>query len=222
LGVGWGRRIERMDTDHHMGGTMDHDEAADPARREGRRDFLTKGGALALGATAATAGAVGFGATAAGAAPLAPLYLPVTPERVYDSRDPGAGGLLNSGFVRTLTPDTPPPDTLLAFNLNVTIVDTVGTGFISVFPGGETWPGNSTVNWFGPNFILANTAFTGWPADGSIQILCGGGGATDFVLDVTAILQVTDLATVTSVSALREHTASVGLSTSYSAVDARA
>ncbi len=183
----------------------DYDTAG--SSRLDRRDLLLKGGAMAAVATAAGA-MVATGATPAGAAPLAPVLLPFGPERIYDSRS--GGGRLPSGYQDTLTSSSPATDK--AFLLNVTIVDTVGSGYLSVFSADISWPGSSTINWYGAGQINANNAYTAIrQSDQGIKIYAGGGGSTNYVLDLIGTLTLVDLATVSSFTAAAPGVAATGL-----------
>ena len=56
-----------------------------------------------------------------------------------------------------------------------------------MFSADISWPGNSSINWFGPNQLLANNVYTAFrPSDAGVTLICGGGGTTDFVLDLSA------------------------------------
>ncbi len=79
------------------------------------------------------------------------------------------------------------PTTATAVLTNLTIVDTIGEGFLAMFSAGVTWPGNSSINWFGSSQILANNATSAFQVSGSaanVAVLCGGVGSTDFLVDV--------------------------------------
>ena len=85
--------------------------------------------------------------------------------------------------------------------LNLTIVDTVGSGFVSVFSADISWPGSSTLNWYGAGQINANNAYTAIrQSDQGIKVYAGGGGSTNFVLDLVGRLTLVDLATISSLS----------------------
>jgi hypothetical protein len=155
----------------------------------GRRSVLMGGGAAIVG-TAAAVGASMISATPAAAEPIVPIYYPIGPERVYDSRTIGDNIIRNE--TRTLFAGEIDPSFYWALNFNLTIVGTVGSsGWLSLFPGDIAWPGSSTINWTGTGQTLANNAFA-WTAvsDGSIKVRCGGntGASTHFILDVTAAL----------------------------------
>lgn len=158
-----------------------------------RRQILRLGTGMAA---AATAGVLAAGAgQAAGADPiLAPLYLPAPPMRVYDSRE--AGGRIVSGRTRTIVPlVTVAP--ILAWGFNVTVTDTVGAGFLSVFPGNRAWTGSSSINWWASGQTIANNALTPCTeTDHAIRVYCGGGNSTQFVLDLVAAILMADLTTM--------------------------
>src|SRR5262245_63883558 len=79
----------------------------------------------------------------------------------------------------------PRPQTARAITYNLTVADTVTVGFLSLFPFGAAFPGNSSINWFPTNEIDANGGVVALGGDRQISVLCGGGGSTDFILDVT-------------------------------------
>ncbi len=135
----------------------------------------------------------------ASAEPLAPALLPVGPIRIYDSRE--ESGRLGSGATRTLVAEEPTED--FAYLMNITVTDTFAGGFLSVFSAEIPWPGTSTLNWTQSGQTIANTAYTFIrQADQGISIHVGGGGSTQFVIDVTGVLTTIDLGTPTSSTAL--------------------
>lgn len=158
------------------------------------RRALLRGGSVAVAAAAATVGTSVMTAGPASAAPLAPIYIPVGPIRVYDSRT--GGGRISRNQTRNVLAGFADPEDL-AFCLNVTITQTVGaSGFLSIFPGDETWGGASSINWDRPGQTVANNAYT-WVGvdDGSINVRCGAstGGSTHFILDLIAVTFIADL-----------------------------
>jgi hypothetical protein len=157
-----------------------------------RREFLRLGTGMAAAATAGVVAAAAGAQPAAAADPfLAPVYVPVVPQRVYDSRV--THGRIVSGRTRTIVPlVTGQP--VEAWCCNVTVTDTAGAGFLAMFPGAAAWPGNSTVNWWAPGQTIANTAYTpGAELTNSIRIYCGGGNSTHFVLDLIGALIMIDI-----------------------------
>jgi hypothetical protein len=167
-----------------------NDEETDGRFVTSRRHLLTKAGAAAV----AAAGGTALLADPASGADLQVVYLPFGPERVYDSRL--AGGRLSANQERTLGGAAFPDE--FAHMYNLTITDTRGAGgFLSLFPGDISWPGSSSINWFGPGQTLANNAYS-WLSDDdqqSVRVRAGGptGSSTHFVLDLAAILVVIDL-----------------------------
>ncbi len=168
-----------------------------------RRQMLAMGGAAAV----AAAGATVIGSSAAGADPLAPLLLPTTPFRLYDSRQ--AGGRISGGQLDVLTTANPAED--LAFLLNVTVVGTAGTGWLNIFSADDTTTQSSTINWFAANQTMVNTAYT-WirQSDQGIKVSCGGAGSTQYILDLTGVLTMVDLAIFATPTGARSTTAARG------------
>ena len=152
----------------------------------GRRTFLQRTGLVAGGAA--------IGTVAAGALPAAAqvtaqaidfVYTPVGPVRSYDSRT--SSGPLGPGqeiaLLTGLHEEDPPP---LAITVNVTVTQTLGSGYLAVFPGDRAWPGTSSVNWFGPNQDISNNAFVFVPPEDGAIVVRGGGSAgvrAQFVVD---------------------------------------
>lgn len=76
------------------------------------------------------------------------------------------------------------PDKATGIAYNLTITDTVGSGFLAVAPGSAAAaPEVSTINWFAPGTTIANATQTGI-ANGQVKVFAGGGGSTQFLLDV--------------------------------------
>lgn len=126
----------------------------------------------------------------------------ITPSRVYDSRSaaPTPGALvagstrdigiasarsLDSGAV-TVADLVPAGATAIA--CNVTVVNTVLAGFLTLNPGGNATVSAATVNWSAPGQILNNGVIVAInPATRQVTAIAGGspGAQTDFVIDVT-------------------------------------
>ena len=58
------------------------------------------------------------------------------------------------------------------------------SGFLSVNPGTSATVTSSAINWFADDLILANASVVGIDANRQITVIAGGGGATDFAVDV--------------------------------------
>lgn len=123
---------------------------------------------------------------------MVPIYAPVGPYRVYDSRK--QEGPINSGETRTLVSE--PAGAVWAECFNLTVTGTGWPGWLSVFSADISWPGSSSINWFEENLTLANNAYTEIrESDSGISIRCGGYAAsTHFVLDLVAALVFVDVA----------------------------
>jgi hypothetical protein len=135
------------------------------------------------------------GTTTAGA------FHAISPRRVYDSRaaapSPGAlaGGAnrlvsvadgrdLATGAVTTA--DVVPAGAS-AITCNVTVVDTVGAGFLTVNPGGETVVQSAAINWSATGQVLNNGIVARLDTQRRLTIIAGGGAgaSTNVVIDVT-------------------------------------
>jgi hypothetical protein len=113
------------------------------------------------------------------------VFVPVSPsKRVLDTRL--TGGKLNPNEERIITLDGVPSFAHGAV-INLTVTETEGAGFVAVFPAGSAWPGNSSVNWSGPDENVANAVLTATDATGRITIR-GGVNRTQVVIDVVGYL----------------------------------
>ncbi len=132
---------------------------------------------------------------------VAGALVPITPARVYDSRQAlPSPGKLTTGATRTVsvkdgrattggavTIANLVPAGARAVTANVTVVGTVGTGYLTVNPGGTIAVTASTINWFGTNQVLANGVLLTLNASREVTVICGGaaGVETHFFIDVT-------------------------------------
>jgi hypothetical protein len=103
--------------------------------------------------------------------------------RVLDTR--ATGGKLAPGEERTVALGLPAG--ARAGVINLTVTETEAAGFVAVFPAGTPYPGNSSINWFGPNQNLANGVIASVDATGRITIR-GGVNKTHVVVDVQGYL----------------------------------
>ncbi len=125
----------------------------------------------------------------------------LTPGRVYDSRQllPSSGALA-SGSGRTVSVADRRnaalttgavveanfvPAGATAVAANVTITNTVSSGYLVCNPGGITTVGASTINWSSSNLNLANGVILTLDAARQLTVVAGGGGSTDFIIDIT-------------------------------------
>ena len=75
-------------------------------------------------------------------------FVPVTPQRMYDSRATGKKYGAGSSFSLALPAGV--PSDAIAMAVNVTITESAGPGFITEFPAGGTRPTSSILNVDGP------------------------------------------------------------------------
>ena len=119
-------------------------------------------------------------------------YTPIAPKRVYDSRagNPPLGvtkGPLSNGtrVVNLLNgvvlPAGVKPKGLL---VNLAVVNTSASGFLSLYENGKPDPQTSSINWFVANEIVANTTYTAVDATGNAVAKVPANASTDFFIDV--------------------------------------
>ena len=118
----------------------------------------------------------------------------IVPHRVYDSR--WGDGPLASGSNRVVpvkdgraltgevdvTDMIPTGATAVAYNITVT--DTAGSGFLSITPGTETTYAAAAVNWWTSGISIGNASVVPVDANREVRVFAGGGGSTQFVLDL--------------------------------------
>jgi hypothetical protein len=133
--------------------------------------------------------------------PAVSTFHATTPTRVYDSREPlPLQGTLAAGQNRTIsvadgravaggavTVANLVPAGSTAITANVTVVNTVGAGFLTLNPGGVATISAATINWSAAGQILNNGVTLAISASRELTVVAGGSGGatTDFVLDVT-------------------------------------
>ena len=127
-----------------------------------------------------SAGQAIFGATV-GYLPPTQSFVPFSGDpRVLDTREPGPlTGKLNAGEERVV------PLGLVGARsavINLTITETVGGGFVAVFPANIAWPRNSSINWSASNQNIANGVIAALDGNGAIKIR-GGSNPTHVVID---------------------------------------
>jgi len=110
--------------------------------------------------------------------------------RKLDTREPGPlTGRLLGGQTRTLALTPQLPSTASSALVNLTITETDGSGYLSLYPAGTSWPGTSSINWSGPGQTLASSVTVAVSSTGSIDIRAGGGGSTQVVVDLLGFYQ---------------------------------
>jgi hypothetical protein len=116
-------------------------------------------------------------------APTAPVLLP-SPVRVYDSRT--HDGPLATGNTRTISLGSNLPPGAVGAVVNLTVVSTVGAGFLTLYAAGVPRPGTSSINWFASGQTLANQATTAVGPGNQLTVYAGG--ETQFLVDLLAYL----------------------------------
>ena len=103
--------------------------------------------------------------------------------RVFDSR-PFAKFAANEERVIDLSSRL--ISTARAAVVNLTAAETAGAGFLAAFTDGIAWPGNSSVNFNGPDQSAANGVLVAMTA-GRIKVRCGP-NASHVIVDVIGSL----------------------------------
>jgi hypothetical protein len=116
-------------------------------------------------------------------APTAPVLLP-SPVRVYDSRS--HDGPLAIGHTRNIPLGSNLPPGAVGAVVNLTVTDTVGSGFLTLYAAGVPQPGTSSINWFASGQTLANQATTAVGSGNQLTVFAGN--ETQFLVDLLAYL----------------------------------
>lgn len=127
-------------------------------------------------------------------------FHPITPVRVFDSRRltfPDSGAFApNSQRVVSVangrngetgaitTPDAVPPGAT-AVTYNATVVQPTEASHLSIVPGDVGSTDTSTVNWVGPNEIVANASLSRLGGDRQLRLIAGPYGTFHCILDIT-------------------------------------
>jgi hypothetical protein len=128
-------------------------------------------------------------------------FHPISPKRVYDSRLPvPAPGVLAAGATRDVSVADARdlatgavkvanivPAFASAITCNITVVDTVGGGYVTANPGGVTTVDAASINWSATGQVLNNGTVVTLDAQRRVTLICGGGPGTqtNVVIDVT-------------------------------------
>jgi hypothetical protein len=118
-------------------------------------------------------------------------FTPLTPTRVYDSRagnpplsvtkGPLANGSRVIDLLTGLLPGVGPyPRGVL---VNLTVVNTSPSGFLSLYANGTSFSNTSSINWFVPGEIVANTTYTAIDTSGRAIAYVPANASTDFFID---------------------------------------
>ena len=124
------------------------------------------------------------------------LTLLFEPVRVYDSRPDAVpelptDGRITTGQVRTVgLLDSGAEgfgENIDGVMVNLTVTDTTGWGFLTVFSAGiAATPNVSSINWFESGMTVANHVVSAVDL-AQLKVACGGGGSTHFIVDVIGV-----------------------------------
>jgi PQQ-like domain len=110
-------------------------------------------------------------------------YHPLTPSRIYDSRN--GSGALGQGTVRNIQVlglGGVPATGVAAVVINVTVANTTGSSYLTVYPAGFSRPTASNLNWT-PGRTVANLVEVAIGANGQVGVY-NAVGNTDVIFDV--------------------------------------
>ena len=120
---------------------------------------------------------------------MASLFLPASPTRLADTRT-GAG----TGHIAKLGPgqsiklqiagaNQVPPTGIVAAQINMTVTNADGGGYLTAYPDGVALPTTSSLN-YSQGQTVANMAITPVGANGAIQVYNGGWAPIDVMVDL--------------------------------------
>jgi hypothetical protein len=154
--------------------------------RLSRRRVIVAGGAAAVAAPLVAR-------PAAAAAPLAgTLVVLAQPVRVFDSREAssvlGGAKFTVGDAVAVTVSQAYDPALASAVFANVTVTDTEGAGYLTVWAGDASGlvdpPETSNVNWAADGLTLANLSLSQIGQENSIEVRCGGAGSAHVIVDI--------------------------------------
>ncbi|MDQ6657835.1 MAG: hypothetical protein M3Z00_06390 [Actinomycetota bacterium] len=113
-------------------------------------------------------------------------FIPSTPYRVFDSRNPGGApaGALTTSKIRIFPANDPTFAFFKAVVVNVTAVQPEAAGYLTTYNGVGPLPSVSSAN-FVPKHDVAGAVILPVNRDGTISIYNGSYGNVDLVVDVT-------------------------------------
>jgi hypothetical protein len=124
------------------------------------------------------------------------VFVPISPYRTFDSRDfadPILGG--EEGIIDVISDQsgtiTMIPASAVAVTFTLTVTNTVGSGYLALYPSDINWPGNSTTNWSASNQTIAvggTVALGNYFGPGEVAVYAGPAVAslgTHFLIDIT-------------------------------------
>jgi len=131
-----------------------------------------------------------------GDAPGGEAHMLPAPLRAYDSRA-NSGPKIAAGETRTIslanglngqnaTVLAVPPGATAAI-VTLTVTETVGGGFLTLYSAATTQPATSSINWFANNQTFAVSTQVAVDAAGQVKVTSGS-NSTQFIIDVTGYL----------------------------------
>lgn len=126
-------------------------------------------------------GAPGQWRKLAGRTSAGQFHVLASPVRAYDSRS--GDGPLAGGNQRNIAM-TGVPAGASVVTVSVTITGTTASGYLALFRGGASWPGNSNLNWFASGQTFAVTTVSAVNDSRIVSVRAGGGGSTQVIIDV--------------------------------------
>ncbi len=105
-------------------------------------------------------------------------FSPIVPQRAFDTRSEFVAASVVAPILRQLvvSPDVT-PDSVAAVIAGITVTEPTSAGYVSVFPAGATWPGNSNVN-FNAGDTIPNLIASGVDQSGRAAIRLSAGAAS--------------------------------------------
>jgi hypothetical protein len=117
--------------------------------------------------------------------------IPITPVRVVDTRSGlgGVSGIQPAGSTQTWTiaGSNGVPANAVGLVGNLTAAAYSASGYLAIFPGGTTWPGNSTVNFSPASSAWANFFVVLFGSGGNVSVYMGA--TSHVILDVVGYIQ---------------------------------
>lgn len=106
-------------------------------------------------------------------------YLPLTPDRILDTRSAVGIGSRTPVSNSTITLDTTggstvPDSGATAVVLNLTVTGTKGAGYLEAYPQGTSAPGVSNINWTASDSTIAGLVIAPVSASGQVSIMVHG------------------------------------------------
>jgi outer membrane protein assembly factor BamB len=123
-----------------------------------------------------------------GSPPAGGQYHPLAlPQRILDTRPGAALGAQETRRVQVGGSGGIPSSGVSAAVLNVTVTDTTAASYLTLYPGGASWPTASNLNW-APHRTVANLVEVALGPDGSVNLFNAAGSA-DVVIDAQGWVQ---------------------------------